>query len=80
MLFWLNNWVNALSTLIICSSILVIFNKNKFWKMEPMTPLDKEFFKRKNLIDLVRIIATNYVCDWEVLPFAQKYYRLAKQI
>lgn len=37
--------------------------------MEPMTLLDKEFSKRKNLIDLVRIIATNYVCDWEVLPF-----------
>ena len=34
--------------------------------MEPMTPLDKEFFQRKNLIDLVRIIVTNYVCDWEV--------------
>ena len=48
--------------------------------MEPMTPLDTEFFQRKNLIDLVRIIVTNYVCDWEVLPFAQNYYGLAKQI
>ena len=25
--FWLNNWVNALSVLIICSCILVIINK-----------------------------------------------------
>ena len=48
--------------------------------MEPMTPLDKEFFQRKNLIYLVCIITTNYVCDWKVLPFAQKYYGLAKQI
>ena len=48
--------------------------------MEPMAPLDKEFFQRKSLIDLVRIIVTNYVCDWEVLPFAQNYYGLAKQI
>ena len=48
--------------------------------MEPMKPLVKEFFQRKNLIDFVCIIAANYVCDWEVLPFAQKYFGLAKQI
>ena len=48
--------------------------------MEPMTPLDKEFLKRKNLVDLACIIATNYVCDWEVLPFVQKYYGLARKI
>ena len=47
--------------------------------MESMTPLDKGFFKRKSLVDLVCIIATNCVCDWEVLPFAQKYYRLVTQ-
>ena len=48
--------------------------------MEPMTLLDKEFFKRKNLVDLARIIASNYACDFQVLPFAQKYYGLARQI
>ena len=48
--------------------------------MEPLTPLGKEFFKRKNLVDLAHIIATNHASDWQVLPFAQKYYGLAKQI
>ena len=42
--------------------------------------LNFELFKRKNLVDLAHIIKTNYVCDWEVLPFAQKCYRLARQI
>lgn len=49
-------------------------------KMEPLTPLDKEFFKRKNLVDLAGIIATNHACDWHVFPFAQKYYELTWQI
>ena len=48
--------------------------------MEPMTLLDKEFFKRKNLVNLARIIASNYACDFQVLPFTQKYYGLARQI
>ena len=48
--------------------------------MEPITPLDKEFFKRKNLVDLARMIVWNHACDWQVLPFAQKYYGLARQI
>ena len=48
--------------------------------MKPLTPLDKEFFKRKNLVDLAGIIATNHACDWHVFPFAQKYYGLAWQI
>ena len=41
--------------------------------------LNFELFKR-NLVNLAHIITTNYVCNWEVLPFAQKYYGLARQI
>ena len=37
--------------------------------MEPMTALNKEYFKRKNLVELTRIIATNYTSNWQQLPF-----------
>ena len=45
--------------------------------MEPMTLSNHEFFKQKNLVEVACIIATNYVSNWEALPFAQKYYRFA---
>ena len=48
--------------------------------MEPMTLLNHEFFKQKNLVEVARIIATNYDSNWEALPFAQKYYRFAWQV
>ena len=48
--------------------------------MEPMTALNKEYFKRKNLVELTRIIATNYTSNQQQLPFTQKHYGLARQV
>ena len=48
--------------------------------MEPMTTLNYEFYKQKNLVELARIIATNCASNWQALPFAQKYYGFAQQV
>ena len=48
--------------------------------MESMTPLYYEFFRQRNLIELPRIMATNYTSNWQALPFAQKYYGFARQL
>ena len=48
--------------------------------MEPLTPLDQEFFERKNLVQLIKLIAANYASNWQQLPFTQKYYGLARQV
>ena len=42
--------------------------------MEPMTSLSYKFFKQINLVELARIIATNYASNWQALPFAPKVY------
>ena len=31
--------------------------------MEPLTPLNQEFFKRKNLVQFIQIIAANYASN-----------------
>ena len=48
--------------------------------MEPITPLSYEFFKIKNLVEHIWIMATNYATNWQALPFSQKYYGFARQL
>ena len=48
--------------------------------MEPLMPLNQEFFERKNLVQLIWLIAENYASNWQQLPFTQKYYALARHV
>ena len=47
--------------------------------MKPNTPLTSEEFKSKNLFQLACLLAANHSLNWDHLPFAQKYYGIAKQ-
>ena len=48
---------------------------------KPNSFVDYEFKKKKkNLVRLFRIIATNLRCNQEALPWAEKIYGMVKQI
>ena len=41
--------------------------------------LNQEFFERKNLVQLIQLIAASYASNGQQLPFKQKNYGLARQ-
>ena len=47
---------------------------------KPNSFVDYEIFFKKNLVTLIRVIASNLRCNWEALPWVEKTYGMAKQI
>ena len=47
---------------------------------EPNSFIDHDFWKKQNLVRLIRIIVANLHCNWEALFWAEKNYGIAKQI
>ena len=39
-----------------------------------------DFLKKQNLVRLICILASNVLCNWKALPWAEKNYGMAKQV
>ena len=59
----------------------IIFLEEKLIKMEPQSQsiVTYNYLKKQNLVTLIHILALNWSCNWDALPWAQKNYGMVKK-